>query len=441
MLLEFRVANFRSFAAEKRFSMVAGTGKELLSNTATVKGFAHSPLLRSAAIYGANASGKTSLIRAFEFLRSFVLRSSESSQDDDKINILPFLLDPVLENKPSEFEISFLLNEVRHQYGVIVSRERVHEEWLTVYPKGKPQEWFRREVKPSGESVFHWNPTHLKGAKTQLGQRALENVLFLSVAAQWNHQQLKPIHRWFRNSLKVLHLGFNSLDYTRSQLLKDASFCDWMTSILKAADVGISRVRAMEVEVRKEQIRFPGNMPTEVKDYLTAMVSKNVSVEVKTSRSIPNSNRVVEWDLAWESDGTQRMVELLGPIRDVLESGAVLIIDELDKSLHAHIMHAIVQLFNQPETNPNHAQLIFTTHDTSLLDLTVFRRDQIWFTTKDDFGATDLYSLQDYSPRLGEAIQKGYLSGRYGGVPIIEQFKFSPSQSPRLISAGDSSEE
>ena len=121
------------------------------------------------------------------------------------------------------------------------------------------------------------------------------------------------------------------------------------------------------------------------------------------------------------------MFELLGPIRDVLEKGLILIMDELDTSLHAYITHALVQLFNQPATNPNNAQLIFTTHDTSLLDLTVFRRDQIWFTDKDESGATDLYSLLDYSPRKGEAVQKGYLAGRYRGVPIMERFQPVPS--------------
>jgi uncharacterized protein len=441
MLLDFRLANFRSYAAEKRFSMVAGSGKELPTNTMTVEGFERYPLLRSAAVYGANASGKSNLIQAFAFLRSFVIRSSESQPEGDGIRVSPFLLDPALASKPSEFEITFLMDGVRHEYGLIASRKRVHEEWLTVYPKGKPQEWFHRDVKASGESNWVWSRSHLKGDKTQLGGRTRENALFLSVAAQWNHQQLKPVYRWFRNRLNVLSRNVEAMGYTRNQLLKDAVFGDWMTSILKSADVGISRVRAKEVEVQKDEIRFSSDMPPEVREYFAEKFLKNLKVEVKTSRRIPSSELEVDWDLGQESDGTQRMFELLGPIRDVLENGSVLIMDELDTSLHAHITHALVQLFNQPATNPNHAQLIFTTHDTSLLDPTVFRRDQIWFTAKDERGATDLYSLQDYSPRKGEAIQKGYLSGRYGGIPILKQFEFSPSESTKESFAGASYED
>jgi AAA15 family ATPase/GTPase len=152
-------------------------------------------------------------------------------------------------------------------------------------------------------------------------------------------------------------------------------------------------------------------------------------VEVRTTRRLPGSDKEVEWDLEMESDGTQRMLELLGPIYDVLQEGAVLVMDELDTSLHAYLTRELVRLFNNPKTNPGHAQLVFTTHDTSLLDPTLFRRDQVWFTAKDASGETDLYSLEDFSPRKGEPLQKGYLAGRYGAVPVLKDFEFS--QSPR----------
>src|SRR5262249_2011862 len=159
-----------------------------------------------------------------------------------------FLLDPALAAEPSEFEISFLLGGVRHQYGLVASRERVHEEWLTAYPKGKAQEWFHRQVKDSGKSEWTWSRTHLKGDKVQLGDRTTEKALFLSVAAQWNHPQLRPIQRWFRNRLRVLPRNAATMSYTRNQLFKDAAFRNWMTDVLKAADVGISRVMAREIE-------------------------------------------------------------------------------------------------------------------------------------------------------------------------------------------------
>jgi AAA15 family ATPase/GTPase len=427
MLLEFRVRNFRSYAAEKRFSMVSGSGKELPGNKMTVAGFERYPLLRSAAIYGANASGKSNLIQAFDFVRSFVLRSSESRPEGDKIDVWPFMLDPKLSKKPSEFEITFLLNGVRHQYGFVVSRERVHEEWLTVYGKGKPQEWFHRTLDAAGKANWSWSRTHFKGDKLQLAERTRENALFLSVAAQWNHPQIKPIYKWFGSRLLVLSRNVSAMSYTREQLLKDPTFCEWLTGVLRAADVGIRRVIAKKSKIREDHLRFPSEFPADMKEYLAKEYLKDHEVEVHTTRRIAGSDREIEWDLGQESDGTQRMLELLGPIHDVLQDGAILVIDELDTSLHAYITRELVHLFNNPDSNPNNAQLVFTTHDTSLLDLALFRRDQIWFTEKEKSGATDLYSLADYSARKGEAVQKGYLLGRYGATPVLKRFEFSPS--------------
>jgi AAA15 family ATPase/GTPase len=435
MLLEFRISNFRSYAAEKRFSMVAGSGKELLSNTMTVDGFHRYSLLRGAAIYGANASGKSNLIHAFAFFRRFVLGSSESRQEGDEIPVYPFLLDPKLANSPSHFEMTFLLDGVRHQYGFVVSRERVHEEWLTVYPKGKPQEWFHRTLDPAGKSTWSWSRTHLRGDKSQLADRTRDNALFLSVAAQWNHAQITPIYNWFRNYLRVLPKDVSAMTYTRGQLLNDSTFREWLTRVLKAADTGVSEVLAKESKIHKDHLQFPREIPDDARTYLTESILNAHKVEVRTTRRLPGSDKEIEWDLEQESDGTQRMLELLGPIYDVLQQGAVLVMDELDTSLHAYITRELVQLFNNPKTNPGHAQLVFTTHDTSLLDPTLFRRDQVWFTAKDATGETDLYSLEDFSPRKGEALQKGYLVGRYGAVPVLERFAFA--QSPRRPDKAD----
>ena len=425
MLLEFRVRNFRSYAEERRFSMVAGSGTEIPKNTMKIEGFDRFRLLSSAAIYGANASGKSNLIQAFAFFRDFVLRSSESREEGDRIPVLPFLLDPKMAKQPSEFEITFLLDGVRHQYGFVVSQDRVHEEWLTVYPKGKPQEWFRRTLDAEGKTNWSWSRTHLKGDKSQLAERTRENALFLSVAAQWNHLQLTPIYRWFRNQLKVTPKGIDVMSYTRGQLLKDSIFREWLTRILQAADIGINRVIAKESNIAKEELHFAEEIPAAVKKFLNESFLNEFKVEVHTTRRLSGSDKEIEWDLRLESDGTQRMLELLGPIYEVLEEGAILVMDELDTSLHAYITRALVDLFNDPKTNPNQAQLVFTTHDTSLLDPTLFRRDQIWFTAKEASGATDLYSLQDFSPRKGEAIQKGYLVGRYGAIPVLKRFEFS----------------
>ena len=198
---------------------------------------------------------------------------------------------------------------------------------------------------------------------------------------------------------------------------------------------------AKESIIRKDHLRIPSEIPDEVRKNRTDNFLNELKVEVHTTRRLPNSDREIMWNLEQESDGTQRMLELLGPIYDVLQSGAVLIMDELDTSLHAYITRELVQLFNNPKTNPGGAQLIFTTHDTTLLDPALFRRDQVWFTEKDRSGATDLYSLQDFSVRKGEAMQKGYLVGRYGAIPVLKRFEFAQSLGtaprPELVTPED----
>jgi AAA15 family ATPase/GTPase len=421
MLVEFRIRNYRSYAAETRFSMVAGTGSELPGNTMTVRGLERHPLLRSAAIYGANASGKSNFARAFSLVRWLVLRSAESSAEGARFPVSPFLLDPLLAEEPSEFEVTFLLDGVRHQYGFITSNTRVHEEWLVVYPKGKGQQWFRRKVKPSGKSEWEWS-TYLKGDKARLAERTHEDALFLAVAAQWNHEQLRHVQQWFKDRLRVLPRGVSTLNFTRDRMHKDSGFCEWLTGVLRAADVGIHKVRTRETGIAKGHIHFPSNLPKDVQGFLVEQFKNDHKVEIQTTRRLKGSKREVVWDLDEESDGTQRMLELLGPIREALEDGLVMVLDEIDTSLHPCITRGLVRLFNEPKSNPRQGQLIFTTHDTTLFDPTLFRCDQIWLAGKDATGATELYSLQDYSPRKGEPLQKGYLGGRYGGIPLLEPF-------------------
>ncbi len=217
---------------------------------------------------------------------------------------------------------------------------------------------------------------------------------------------------------------------TRNQLVKDSAFRQWLTGILHSADVGISRVIAEESPIGQERPLFPSARPPETGEYLAEGYPRDLNVGIRTAHRLSGSNGEIEWDLDRESDGTQRMFELLGPIYNVLKDGAVLVMDELDTSLHAYITCELVHLFDDPATNSNRAQIVFTTHDTSLLDPTLLRRDQVWFTAKDETGATDLYSLQDFGPRKGEPLQKGYLAGRYGAVPILRRFEFS--QAPRV---------
>jgi hypothetical protein len=452
MLIEFRIANYRSYAAEKRFSMVAGSGTELPDNTFKAQGFERYPLLRSAAIYGANASGKSNLIRAAWFLKSLIVLSAEISQSEDLIPVEPVLLDRILATKPSRLEITFLLDGIRHQYGLLVSPQLVHEEWLTVYPKRKPQEWFHRRADAQGKTSWSFSRTHLRGDKVQLADRTKDNTLFLPVAAQWNHAQLQPIYRWFRDRYEVLDSMSRSFLRTHRLLLTSPAFREWASGVLRAADTGISRVlmreRGSDEEIEYREVMYwrpkglkgEGFLPDDgvVLGAPDARADRQAEVRVIHGRLVDNME--AEWDLGHESDGTQMMLHLLGPVYKSLQRGGVLFVDEVDTSLHPHLTRQLVRLFHDPESNPKGAQLIFTTHDTSLLDPTLFRRDQIWFTAKDASGATDLYSLDDYKeykPRKDEALQKGYLAGRYGAVPVLERFESAVSAKKPDKIAGD----
>jgi AAA15 family ATPase/GTPase len=431
MLIEFRLKNFRSFAAERRISMVAGAGKELADQTIKAKGFESHPLLRSAAIFGANASGKSNLINAFLFMRSFIILSSGPKIEGGKIPVTPFRLDERFDSEPSEFEITFLREGIRHQYGFVVSPDRVIEEWLIVYPNGKKQEWFHRTNGENGGSKWYWSRPHFKGDKTKLAERTRSDALFLTVAAQWNHLQIKPIHDWFINHLSVAPKNVGAMGFTLGKLNTDPSFCDWASDIVRSADFGIDHLIAKERDpINPEKLVFADEIPDSFKDFLKtslihdSRINNELKIAVNIVRRINGGEKEVVWDLSNESDGTKRMLELLGPIYSVLSRRMILIVDEIDTSLHAYLTRALVRLFNDPATNPNCAQLIFTTHDTTLLDTTLFRRDQIWFTQKDESGATDLFSLHDFSPRIDEAIQKGYLVGRYGAIPDLKRFSF-----------------
>ena len=231
---------------------------------------------------------------------------------------------------------------------------------------------------------------------------------------------------------------------TRDRLLTDERFLNWATEVLRSADTGISRVIVQERKLREGRSELISGISQRLGVSLDDDVwgiwgdfLADPKVEVRTARCMPGSTEEVVWDVAHESDETQEMLQLLGPIYGALQLGGVLFVDELDTSLHPHLTRQLVRLFHDPESNPKGAQLIFTTHDTSLLDPTLFRRDQIWFTAKDASGATDLYSLDDYKPRKDEALQKGYLAGRYGAVPVLERFESAVSAKKPDKTAGD----
>ena len=424
MLLEFSVGNFRSFKDKVTFSMVAAniTAKHKKlneSNLFQAKG--RMQLLRSAVLYGANASGKSNLIKAMSFMKYLVLNSSRDTIAGEPIDIDRFRLSTATAAEPTFFEVVFLLDGTRYRYGFEILHGMVSAEWLY---RAKQREvlLFERE----GQEI-EFSKTAFKEGK-ELAARTRKNALFLSVVAQWNGEISQSIVRWFLENLRIIS-GLDDLGYrmfTFQQIEKDTDLKGGIIDFVSRLDTGILDVVAKQVEISVE--RLPANMPPELKELLVK-TGDGLRFLIATvhSKYDEQGNRVSteEFDMdEHESAGTQKIFSMAGPIMDTLQNGRVLVVDELDARLHPLITREIVKLFNSPRTNPHNAQLIFATHDTNLLSNKFFRRDQIWFTEKDRYGATDLYSLVEFKMagkkvRNDASFEKDYILGRYGAIPFI----------------------
>jgi AAA15 family ATPase/GTPase len=333
--------------------------------------------------------------------------------------ITPFLLDEASSLKPSEFEVAFISEGVRYQYGFAATTQRIVEEWLLAYPSGKAQRWIERQYDEQTQSHCWGSMGKLTGKK-QLWQEATRpNALFLSTAMQLNSQQLNPVFSWFANNLHVTGFGRWHPGFSIKNCEKDKTK-QRVVTFLKAADVNID-----DIELEKEKFNpqnLPDDMPEEIKRRLEEFKDKSI-VQVKTVHTLETGRKVL-FDLENESDGTQKIFALSVPCLDTLENGHVLVIDELHDNLHPLMVKFLVSLFHSQETNPNNAQLIFTTHDTSILNQEVFRRDQIWFCEKGRDQNTTVYPLTDFSPRKSvENLERGYLTGRYGALPYLTSVK------------------
>ena len=413
MLVEFRVKNYRSIKDEQVLSLVAAIDDTLKDNCIDV---GKSPLLKSAGIYGPNASGKSNLIRAMRTMRQMILNSAGAKPGSDT-SAEPFLFDDKSEKEPTSFEIIFYHNKIRYQYGFTATKERIYDEWLFASPKKSNQKWFERSFdKKTGETNWKFG-SYYKGEKINLADKTRDNALFLSVAAQWNHEQLTSVYEWFGKRLRIIS-PYSPLKPITARMLLDKTnaFELVISAIMKEADFGISGLRIKPVDVN--DVPFPDKIPKETHARIVKQMEKDSLFERVEVLHKSEKGNDIPLSIEEESRGTQRFFQLVGPWLISIKLGLTLFVDELEASLHPLLTRELIKIFQNPDINKNGAQLVFATHDTTLLDPELFRRDQIWFTEKDNSGATQLYPLSDYKPRKGEAIQKGYLAGRYGAIPI-----------------------
>lgn len=414
MLIEFRVKNFRSLRDEQVLSLVASKDNTLQDTHTFASDLNTVPrLLRSTVIYGANASGKSNLLKSLQYMRGVVLESATVIQPDQVYSIQPFRLDTVSASQPSEFEITFAIGSVRYQYGFTMTAQRIVGEYLLVYKSAKPQRWFERWYdSETGKDVYEFGPG-MKGSKALWEGATRSNSLFLSMAVQLNSDSLRPVFDWFSSSLVIFNEHNKLNPQTSLQMLKNSGGRKQICDFLSAADISISDIELVTQKVPGQTVHFD----------LTAGKTeiRNEEVEkqqLRFSHVTPHGKAV--FDLMDESGGTRNLLFLAGPVLEILQKGLTLVIDELDTSLHTLLVRELVHLFHQPDINTGGAQLVFTTHDTSLLDAPdLFRRDQIWFVEKDQDQASTLVSLSEFSPRKNEALERGYLMGRYGGIPFL----------------------
>lgn len=440
MLIEFSVKNYLCFKDQVTLSMVASptrktaSNDELEENTFSAEGFSER-LLKSCVVYGANGSGKSNLFKAMNFMRSFVISSSKDGQVGEKTGTVPFKLSTVTEKEPSEFEITFICEGKKYRYGFALDGKRVHSEWLFDTQK-KESRLFERN-----DGEFYINKRFKEGRG--LKDKTRDNALYLSVAAQFNGEISIRIINWFYN----FHIisGFPGIDYLTLFLMEEG-YGDEISKFMKFADIGIEALSV--IELKDEPLETDDLMEHLKKTGLDKNIIESYWKKLKSEirfhhKKFDNDNNLIQMEKFSsdeESIGTQSLFSLAGPIIDTLEKGNILVIDELDSSLHFLIIMEILGMFHSSANKG--AQLIFNCHNTGLLSNKIFRRDQIYFTEKDTCGASSLYSLFDFKEdnskiRKDASFGKDYLLGKYGAIPHTGDFAELLLEHPQILKEED----
>jgi len=380
VLRSFRVANHRSIRDEQELQLMPAYDKER-------------PAVPVAAVYGANASGKSNLLDALRWMQGAVRESFRVWEADSGIPRVRYRLDGD-ESRPSAFVADLILDGVQWVYGFSVTSEAVQEEWLHTYPHGRERVIFER----NGQDIELGSTVPERRSRAEILRGLMrENALLLSVASQANQAEVRPVYRWFHlHQMHVTRMGIPSVRRDHLSLLIAGAHKEYpeFVDLLRTADFGIS-------DISVEEPMFGGRVP------------------IVRFRHEPGG---VWLELADQSEGTLSWAELLVYALEALANGSLMISDEIDASLHPRLTARLVELFRNRETNARGAQLLFTTHDATLLGTSsgedLLRRDEIWFVEKKD-GASTLYPLSDFHPRKGENRERRYLLGSYGAVPVI----------------------
>jgi len=431
VLLNFRASNYRSFRDEFEFSLLASrvAESEVVREVEWNSSGSKVSVLPAAILYGANASGKSNLLKALSFMRHVVLGSFRHGTEASSLPHHPYVLSDKSKKAPSRFEIELVLDGVRHLYGFTSDSTAVREETWYWWPNGRRTMLLERD----GDSVSLGTSNRSKSASA-VGEILRDNALYLSTAAALGHPLANDLFAWFTRNLMLAEQDSRASRQIRTvELLQDEEGKRKVLDLIRAADLGI-----VDAETNPPDPELLERFNTFLREFLGEKVVRDSESELReemlsTVRLHHESDDgVVVIDAESESLGTHVWLGLVGPLLDALENGAVFLADELDSSLHPSLVREVVRLFQNPKSNPNRAQLIANSHDVSLLDIAedgtrLLGRDQCWIAEKGSNGVSRLYPLTDFDPRKEESIARRYLKGRYGGLPIVSSAEFTDS--------------
>lgn len=442
MLIRFTVSNFCSFKDEAELSMIPSMERSHKCQVFRTEKSNTINLLRGAVIYGSNASGKSNLVKAISYAKNLITKGKSANK---KLDLQQFKLDNDTRKMPTRFEFEIQCNNTMYAYGFELFNTHVHEEWLYILKKTKEELIFER--KHDVEDKFQFGDSLLKLSDDEQqvlkfvakGTRA--NQLFLSETIDRNLNNFSDIYRWFDRSLKIMSPN-SKVHGIEFKISEDSTFKDYLSKVLELADTGIKEIRTEKVSLDQfsgvfqniieriqedmddDQAAFIAEPESGKRIVLRKQDGEFLAYKLSTTHRCDKGGPDISFDLDEESDGTRRLIELTPALYEMAHSdeSSVHIIDEIDRSMHPHLTRMLVREHLESEKNSK-SQLIVTTHETSLLDVSLIRRDEIWFIQKTETGSSKLYSLNNFQPRYDKDIRKDYLLGRYGAIPFVGDFK------------------
>jgi AAA15 family ATPase/GTPase len=435
MLIRFTVSNYLSFNEEIEFSMIPGKCRSHAHHV--VKGNKRGSInvLRAGIIYGANASGKSNLVKAMSFARHLIINGTRPKKHIPRAH---FKFDASCVNKPSRFEFEFKLKKEAYAYGFELDSQRIHDEWLYKITKTTQKKIFERHTLDNNESKVEFGDFPFNDKREQKLvnlMKTRENQLFLTQSIEAGIKQFEHIINWFR---KLIIIFPGAYDHgIELAIEKNETIHHLLLDFLERFDTGISGISTKQMDLKNDAAALPEEIQTRLTETLETgkmtilntpnnvrcLVSMNKQNELEVfklmaNHKIKDSTNETSLEIKDESDGTQRLLDLIPVLYLVLNEDYVCIIDELDRSMHPKLSFNILEMFLDNRAN-HESQLIVTTHETSLLNLNLLRRDEIWFVEKNKDGASSVFSLEEFVPRYDSDVRKGYLLGRFGGIPIL----------------------